>query len=154
MESRRKKSDCAIVAIGVFKLTKSVLLLALGVALIRWHDQDLGAVASQWVNKIWLSHAYVGGLISKLSLMSKETIDRFALGSFVYSGLLLIEGGGLSLRKRWAEYLTVGITASLLPFELYELSYRVTWTGVSITLANLAILGYLIVRLFRDDSAS
>src|SRR5882724_3023971 len=97
---RNGKSEWAIVAIGVFKLAKSAILLALGIALIRSRNKDLGEVASRWISNVWLSRPYVDAVIDKLSFMSKETINRFAIGSFIYSVLLLIEGAGLCLRKR------------------------------------------------------
>ena len=145
-----KKSDWAIVAIGLFKLVKSASLLALGIALVHWRHEDLGEVAARWLKDAWLARPHVDRVLIKLSLMRKETIDEFAIGSFVYSALLLVEGIGLCLRKRWAEFLTVGITASLLPFEFYELYRRVTVSGVAVTLVNLAILVYLILRLYKD----
>jgi uncharacterized membrane protein (DUF2068 family) len=149
---RDQKSDWAIVAIGFFKLLKCAILLALGVALIHCRHQDLGQVASRWLKDAWLGRPYIDDVLFKLSLMRKETIDEFAIGSFVYSALLLVEGIGLCLRKRWAEFLTVGITASLLPFEFYELYRRVTLSGVVVAIVNLAILVYLIVRLLRNRS--
>jgi uncharacterized membrane protein (DUF2068 family) len=147
---RDKKSDWAIVAIGLFKLVKSASLLALGIALVHWRHEDLGEVAARWLKDAWLARPHVDRVLIKLSLMRKETIDEFAIGSFVYSALLLVEGIGLCLRKRWAEFLTVGITASLLPFEFYELYRRVTVSGIVVTVLNLAILVYLIVRLYKD----
>lgn len=151
-ERRNKKSDWAIVVIGVLKLVKSVSLLALGLTLIHWRHKDLGQVASRWLKDAWLGRPYVDAVLVKLSLTRKETIDELAIGSFVYSALLLVEGIGLCLRKRWAEFLTVGITASLLPFEFYELYRRVTLPGIVVTVLNLAILVYLILRLFGDRS--
>src|SRR5436190_3415572 len=148
---RNGKSDLAIVAIGIFKLAKSAIVLARGIALIRCRNRDLGEIASRWISNVWLGRPYIDGVIDKLSFMSKETIDKFAIGSFLYSVLLLIEGVGLCLRKRWAEYLTVGITASLLPFEFYELLHRVTWSGIVVTLLNVAIVVYLIVRLLQKE---
>ncbi len=147
---RSKKSDWVIISIGVLKLVKSVSLLVLGIALVHWRHDDLGEVAARWLKDAWLARPHVDALVVKLSLLRKETIDEFAIGSFVYSALLLIEGIGLSLRKRWAEYLTVGITASLLPFEFYELHRRVTVSGIVVAVVNLAILVYLIVRLYKD----
>jgi uncharacterized membrane protein (DUF2068 family) len=85
-----------------------------------------------------------------LSLLSPQTINQCTVASFLYAVLLAIEGIGRCLRKRWAEYLTIGITASLLPFEFYELAHRVTVSGIVITLLNLAILLYLVVRLFKN----
>src|SRR4051794_4806367 len=142
------KSDWAIVAIGIFKIAKSAGLLALGIALIYCRNENLGEVASRWIANVWLGRSYVDTVLVKLSFISKEKIDEFAIGSFVYSVLLLVEGVGLCLRRRWAEFLTVGITASLLPFEFYELYQQVTATRVAVTLLNLAIVVYLIVRLY------
>jgi len=147
---QHKKSDWAIVSIGILKLVKSASLLALGVVLIHWRNKDLGEEAARWLKDAWLGRPHVDAMLVKLSLMRKETIDEFAIGSFVYSALLLVEGIGLCLRKRWAEFLTVGITASLLPFEFYELHRHVTVSGVGVTVFNLAIVVYLIVRLYKD----
>src|SRR3954454_13098628 len=149
---RNGKSDWAIIAIGIFKVAKSAILLALGVTLISCRNKDLGEIASRWMANVWLGRSYIDAVLVKLSLLSKETIDEFAIGSFVYSALLLIEGAGLCLRKRWAEYLTVGITASLLPFEFYELYQRVTASGVVVTVLNIAIVVYLIMQLFSRES--
>src|SRR5215208_843835 len=94
------ESDWAIVAIGSFKLAKSAGLLALGIALIYYRNKDLGEVASRWITNVWLGRSYVDAVLVKLSFLSKEKIDEFAIGSFVYSVLLMIEGVGLCLRRR------------------------------------------------------
>jgi uncharacterized membrane protein (DUF2068 family) len=65
----------------------------------------------------------------------------------VYAAVFLVEGVGLLLRRRWAEYLTVIATASLLPLEVYELVERLRATRALIVAANLAIVLYLIARL-------
>ena len=148
--SRREKSSFALVAIGVFSLVKSVPLLVLGIGLIHWRQQDLGEVASQWIDRLWIGRSHFDSIISQLSTINEETLEEVAAGSFLYSALLLVEGIGLCRRKRWAEFLTVGITASLLPFEFYELFHQVTTAGVIITLLNVAILWYLIVQLVQD----
>ena len=79
------------------------------------------------------------------------TLEEVAAGSFIYSALLLVEGIGLCGKKRWAEFLTVGITASLLPFEFYELFDHLSTIGMAITLLNVAILWYLIVQIRKDS---
>jgi uncharacterized membrane protein (DUF2068 family) len=150
---RRSRSGYALVAIGIFKLTKSVLLFTLGVGLVHWRDEDLGQVAAHWINALWITRPYVDRIVSKLSSIDERTLRQAVAGSFIYSALLLVEGTGLCLEKRWAEFLTVGITASLLPFEFYELYHRVTATGVAITVVNIAILWYLVVRIARDRRA-
>ncbi len=144
------KSSLALIAIGIFKLVKSSLLLALGLALIRWQDHAVGNAASDWIDSLWIGRPYFDSLLAKLSLISERTIKEFAVGSFVASALFLVEGVGLCLRKRWAEFMTVAITGSFLPFEFYELSRRTTLTGIVITLLNVAIVWYLVVRLMKD----
>ena len=63
-----------------------------------------------------------------------------------YTAVVLVEGTGLWLRKRWAEWVTVVATTSLIPFELWELIRRQSghrWT-VAVTLAvNVLIAAYL-----------
>jgi uncharacterized membrane protein (DUF2068 family) len=152
--SRQERTALALVAIGILKLVKSALLFVLGIGLIHWRGQDLGQVASHWTNSLWVSRPYFDRMISKLSSLDERTLEEVAAGSFIYSVLLLIEGIGLCRRKRWAEFLTVGITASLLPFEFYELFHRLTTVGVGITFLNVAISWYLIVQLMHDRRKS
>jgi len=51
--------------------------------------------------------------------------------------------------KRWAEYLTVVATASLIPFELWEIARHFTWLKVGALGVNVAIVCYLIYLLRR-----
>jgi uncharacterized membrane protein (DUF2068 family) len=147
---RQERTAFALVAIGILKLVKSLLLFGLGIGLVYGRHQDLGEVVSRWISTLWIARPYFDRMISKLSSLDERTLEEIAAGSFIYSALLLVEGIGLCRRKRWAEFLTVGITASLLPFEFYELFHRLNTAGVAITLLNVAILWYLIVQLMHD----
>jgi len=72
---------------------------------------------------------------------------RFSLGALAYAAVLLTEGIGLLMAQRWAEYLTIVITASLIPLEVYELVRHTNVTRVTVLVVNLAIVIYLIVRV-------
>jgi uncharacterized membrane protein (DUF2068 family) len=61
----------------------------------------------------------------------------------------MIEGIGLYLEKIWAEYLTLAVTASFLPWEIFEIVRRVTAIRVSLLAANLLVFFYLL-RLVAD----
>jgi uncharacterized membrane protein (DUF2068 family) len=148
-ENERKPTAYGLVAIGIFKLVKSVLLLCLGIGLVLGRDRDLGQVASHWIDAVWIGRPLFDSLLSKLSSLDQRTLEHAATGSFVYSVLLSVEGIGLCCKKRWAEFLTVAITGSLLPFELYELLHHLTVTRVAITVVNAAILWYLLRQLLR-----
>ena len=144
------RTNFGLVIIGVFKLVKSALLLGLGITLLYDRDRDLGQLASHWISAVSIGRPFLDSLLSKLSSLQPRTLEHAAAGAFVYSALFVVEGVGLCRRQRWAEILTVAITASLLPFELYELFHRVTATRVIITVVNIAILGYLLVQLMHD----
>ena len=55
----------------------------------------------------------------------------------------MIEGTGLVLEKAWAEFVTLILTASFLPWELWELVRRMTWIKFGLVVINLAVVIYL-----------
>ena len=63
--------------------------------------------------------------------------------------MFLVEGWGLWREKRWAEYLTVIVTASLIPLEIWEIFHHFTWLKVFALALNAAIVWYLI-HLLRE----
>jgi uncharacterized membrane protein (DUF2068 family) len=67
--------------------------------------------------------------------------------AFFYSALLFTEGIGLLMEKVWAEYMTVIITGSFIPLEVYELIRRVTLIRACVLLANVIVVAYLVMRL-------
>jgi len=71
-------------------------------------------------------------------------------GLLGYGILEGVEGVGLWMAKRWAEYLTVIATAVFIPYEIYELTKSVTVTKLVAFLINVAAVVYLVLakRLF------
>lgn len=80
----------------------------------------------------------------------RGTLTLVAVGLLLYGLLEGVEGLGLWLAKRWAEYLTVVATAAFLPIEVHELLKTVTLTKVGAFVINIAAVVYLILakRLF------
>jgi len=77
--------------------------------------------------------------------------------TLAYAAVFAVEGVGLWMEKRWAEWLTVIITASLIPLEAWEMFNRPTIGKALILLGNAAIVAYLVwhVRTHnRSASAS
>jgi len=68
----------------------------------------------------------------------------------VFASLFLVEGWGLWRGKRWAEYLTVIATTSLIPFELWEIVHQFSLLKVCALMVNVAIVWYLIRLLQRE----
>jgi uncharacterized membrane protein (DUF2068 family) len=68
-------------------------------------------------------------------------------GLCAYGALFTVEGFGLWLGKRWGEWLTIVATTSFIPFELYELWKRATFTRAAFLAVNVAIVIYLVWRI-------
>ena len=62
----------------------------------------------------------------------------------------LIEGIGLWLAQRWGEYFAAVVTSLGLPYELYDIGNKFTWTRLILLMINLALVLYLLLtrRLF------
>jgi len=85
--------------------------------------------------------------LAKLSRLHPDQIRKLGLVSFLYAALFLAEGTGLWMRKLWGEWLTVIITSSLVPLEMYEICRHPNWVKVAVLVINLAVVGYLISRI-------
>jgi uncharacterized membrane protein (DUF2068 family) len=88
--------------------------------------------------------------IDELFTLNSTRLHLFAAIALVYSAIEGIEAVGLWYQKRWAEYLTLIVTASLLPVEVYELSHKLTPFKVLAFIINIAVVLYLLYakRLF------
>jgi uncharacterized membrane protein (DUF2068 family) len=90
---------------------------------------------------------FVDAALGKAAHLRPQQIKNLGLGSFLYAALFLAEGTGLWLEKRWGEWLTVVITGSLVPVEIYELYRHGSALKVAVLVMNLGIFGYLIRRI-------
>ena len=111
------KSNRVITAIGIFKLIKATRLVTLGVAGLAKDPSDLAFRV--WHLASWMGispggHA-LGHLIGKLSAFNDHKARQLAVASLCYAAVFLVEGIGLLSRRRWAEWLTVVVTASSSP---------------------------------------
>jgi uncharacterized membrane protein (DUF2068 family) len=135
--------------IGLFKLLKGALLVAVGCGALKLLHKDVGNLATHWVQilRVDPDNRLIHGVLEKAFSVTPKQLEAISAGTFVYAALLLTEGIGLLLRKRWAEYFTVVTTGGLLPLEIYELARHFTLSKVVVLLVNAAIVVYLIRRL-------
>lgn len=138
--------------IAAFKLLKACSLIALGVGALKLLHRDVAAVVEHWINMFQVDprNHFINLLLTKLSNFDDRRLKALSVGTFIYAGIFLVEGVGLALQKRWAEYFTIITTSSLLPIEIYELLKRAS-IGRSLALVvNLAVVAYLIFELRRS----
>ncbi len=142
--------------IALFKFCKAALLVAVGLGAVHLVHAGLAAHAWHWLGPLAMKsdRRAVQHLISWLSGLSPERLEVLASAAFFYAGLYLVEGAGLWLARRWAEYLVAIATLLFVPFEVFALTRRVSLTRLVALIVNLGVAGYLIHRLRRAHASS
>jgi uncharacterized membrane protein (DUF2068 family) len=135
-----------VVVIGAFKLLKGLLLLAVGIGALRLMHKDVAVFISNLADffRIDPDNEWINRLLEKTEGLNSRRLQFIGVGSFCYSGLLIIEGVGLLLRKHWAEYMVIILTASLIPLEIYGLVKHASALKIAVLLVNIAIVVYLV----------
>lgn len=150
----RRHRDRGLLMIGLFKLGKAIFFFLLGFGAIHLLHKDLGDEVMRLATALKFDpeSRFVTLLLDKVDLIDAHRLRQISLATFAYSALALTEGIGLMLEKVWAEYLTLMLTISFLPWELFELARHPNWFRLSLLLINLAVLGYLIWLLRRKKA--
>jgi len=142
-----------LLVIAVFKFVKGVLFVALAFGALSLLHKDVASEVGYWLDQLRIDpdNQFIGALLGKLQLVhSKELKELSALGA-AYGGLFLTEGTGLLLRQRWAEWLTIIATSSLMPIEAYELVEKFTAVRLLALLINAAVVLYLIYLVRQKE---
>jgi uncharacterized membrane protein (DUF2068 family) len=132
--------------IALYKIIKVVLLLAVAYGELRLRDASLAAKLLSWAQArpYGLEHRIVTQLLEWFSGLSVSRAHAFRIVTLAYAAIFAVEGIGLWMQKRWAEWLTVVITASLIPLETWEMIHRPTIGKLLILMANTAVVAILI----------
>ena len=152
--TEKTKGSRGLWLIAAFKLVKGLGLLILAIGALKLLHKDVAAEVERWINLLRFDphNPHIEKLLAKLGMIDERRLEELSVGTFFYAGLFLTEGIGLALRKRWAEYLTIVSTASLLPLEIYELAKRLTAGRIVLLLINIAVVAYLVIEVRRTRS--
>jgi uncharacterized membrane protein (DUF2068 family) len=137
--------------IGGFKLVCGLLLIGLGVGLFRNAKADPAQEAAHIVSALKLDpdNHYIHTAIEKVSGIRPAQLRAIGVGTFLYALLYLAEGGGLLLKKHWAEYLTVIATGLFIPLEIYEVARQRSPIRVGLLVINVVIVVYVVYQMRR-----
>jgi len=138
-----------LVLIGVLKLLKGLLFILLGVGALHLLHKDLVDALMNLIVAMRFDpeNHFVNLVLEKVAMVNPHRLRELSVAIFCYAGLDIIEGTGLALEKTWAEYLTLILTASFLPWELFEIIRHVTWWKVVLLLLNTVVVIYLIFHV-------
>lgn len=138
--------------IAAFKLFKGLVLFAVGIGAARLLHKDLTFEVERWADifRVDPDNRYIHRLLEKILSLDARKLKELSVGTFFYSALLLTEGTGLLLGKRWAEYFTILATSSFIPLEIYELAKHVSTAKFVLLVLNVIIVVYLVVELRQN----
>ena len=135
------------------KVFKAALLIALGIGAVRLLQGGIGREVELWSQRLNVDawNPWFQTFPEKVKSVSPHKLSLLCAGAFVYAGLFATEGTGLLLRKRWGEFVTIFITGSFLPFEMYELiAKQFSVFRVLLLIGNAAVVVYLIWRVRHE----
>jgi uncharacterized membrane protein (DUF2068 family) len=132
--------------IAAYKLLKVLMLLAVAYGEVRLSDASLAAKLLTWASERpqGMEHHAVVWLLGWFSGLSPSRLHALRIVTLAYAAIFATEGVGLWMQKRWAEWLTTIITASLIPLEVWELVFRPNIGKAVVLVANIAIVIYLV----------
>jgi uncharacterized membrane protein (DUF2068 family) len=146
---------------AVERWVRALLLALLGVAVLRFRSSQTSlrelfeqavpaAKPLADVLNLDLAHSPTVARIRELLGANPSTLTWVAVALFGYAAIQVAEGVGLWSLRRWGEYLAVVATSLFLPFEVYELTEKVTWLRVLAFVVNVLLVAYLVwsKRLF------
>jgi uncharacterized membrane protein (DUF2068 family) len=137
--------DRWLVAIGALKLAEATLFVLLGVGVLRMLHKDVVDELTRLLVALRFDPEgrFVSLVLDKAALISPHRLKEISIVAFAHAGLDVLEGVGLILRKIWAEFVTLAVSAFFLPLEFFELTQHVTWVRIAITAVNVAVVAYL-----------
>jgi uncharacterized membrane protein (DUF2068 family) len=140
-----------LLLIALFKFAQALLFIAIGVGARRLLHRDIADELYNLADRLHFNPEwrFVDFVLNKASLINDPLLRRIGFAAFCYAGLGIAEGIGLYLEKAWGEFLTIFITASFLPWEIFEVVRRITWPRVGLLIINILVFAYLL-KLIAD----
>jgi uncharacterized membrane protein (DUF2068 family) len=140
-----KRPDFGLRVIIIWKCIKGCLLLLVAITAFALMHSDLHAIGTSVVEWLGIDAARprVDHFLAELTGMTPTRIASVGVGAIVVAGVMFVEAWGLHRRRVWAEWLTVIVTASLIPLEIYHLVKHPSVGKVLTLIGNIAIVIYL-----------
>lgn len=143
--------DSGLFVIGLFKLCKAVFFIGISLGALHFVHHDLSGTVERVMHELHFDpEGHIVDLVmDKVGQVTHHRLRLISMGTFLYGALCTTEAYGLLTRKRWAEYVTLWLSISFLPWELYELFRRPSGWHLSILLTNILVVVYLLWMLRR-----
>jgi uncharacterized membrane protein (DUF2068 family) len=116
------------------------------VGALRLVHKDLGDMLLRLVHHLHFNpeSRFVDFVLDRAAIVNDRLLRRFSVGLFAYAAVGMTEGIGLYLEKAWGEYLTLLITVSFLPWEIFEVIRKATLMRSGLLVVNILVFFYLL----------
>ena len=141
-----------LLLIGAMKLLKGLALLVTGIGVLSLLHRDAAETVRHWIEYIRVDphDRLINHFLQNVSGVSQHALREIAVGTLLYAAVFCTEGVGLLMGKRWAEYMTAGVTTSFLPLEAYELFVHPSLVKAVVILINVAVVAYLLLEIRKE----
>jgi uncharacterized membrane protein (DUF2068 family) len=157
---RRPRKIDGLRLIALFKFAKVLLLIATSYGVHKLLDANIIERLYNWSSTLSddrLERKLIERALDWVEDLGAKRIQIFVAVTVAYTAVAFVEGIGLWMRRTWAEWLTTLFTASLIPFELWELIKRPPGHRLPIAatlLINLVIVCYLVWFIRRQQKTA
>ena len=144
--TRGKRHNRLLLLIALYKFLYALFFIAIGIGAHRLLHKDLADEIDLFARHLRFNpeSRLVSFVLEKASLVNDPLLRRIGLFAYCYAAITLAEGIGLYLEKAWGEFLTLAITASFLPWELFEIYRHVSWIHIGLFAINVLVFLYLL----------
>jgi uncharacterized membrane protein (DUF2068 family) len=143
--------------IVTYKFTKAVLQILAAVLLFYGAAHGLNARLADFAEKLREHAVHAWSNVFAAALLrfthSKHSLGFTAYALLADAGLSSVEGWAISRGHTWGEWLVVGTTACLIPFEIRALFHHLRVGRVILLVLNVAIVAYLVINVRQRRAA-
>jgi len=138
--------------IALLNLGKGILFSLLAIGFLGFLHKDVDGIVGGWMSILGfnMENHHVVSFLARLDKVTDRQIGEWSGITFAVAGVFVAEGTGLLLRQQWAKYLTVCVTGSLIPVEIFESIKHFGWLKFGLLAVNMAVVAFLIITLMRE----
>jgi uncharacterized membrane protein (DUF2068 family) len=141
--------------IAAYNFGKGVLMLTVTLGLLGLLHKDVDIIVGHWISSLGVSleNQRVAALLRWLDVLTDNQLMVLSGITLFFAAVFVIEGVGLFYRKRWAEYLTIFVTSSFVPLELFETIKRFSPARCVLLTVNVLIVCCLVWILKKNPKS-
>jgi len=147
-----RASRTGLRAVATFEAFKGALVLLLLIALVLVHNRIEDYVEDLLYHlHIDFDNRFAQSILKAASRVNDSKIWFVSVAAIMYALVRFIEAWGLWNQRVWAEWFAMLSGALYLPWEMLEVARRATWEHVTILLANIVIVVYMLFIRIRES---